>query len=614
MAESEVTKPAVTSIQRIKNNIELSKKFMEDEYEGWYDNYWDLYENRQSGRKLTLTDSKSDEILWINEFYPNVELMKSSISFKNPRVFVRGKTPDSQPKAQLVADILNWLNYEINTKSTFDKIRDDAIISNFGVGMLSYNPDIGIGVTPDDIYVKDDNIAWTYIYPKDFGVDPECTDAYEFTDAKYCKRTVVMPLDWVKANDNFKNTDGLKASSIMSGTQAGGSKLLESISDKSYHDSDEVKRVVLHEYWEKPTPKERLENKKGRVYVVAEGHDKILREQEWPYEMEGYPFSGIRLNDRNDRFYVEPDFGQYKEQVEEKSLLRTYQLQNAHISGNIHLVYDTNLVDETTKRALLSGMPNAIGTNGDINAAARFFSAGSASQEFYLVDQKVSQDMDNLSGMNDLKRGVMTKGASATEASIADRSSNARFVTRLNKFADFYVRVQRKMIQLAQQFFDIEKVFRIVNDPARVAEWAKFTRQDIQGEFDIRVQVQEMTPTSRETEVAKILNVVKLITESTNSPFIMQRLNSEGLEINLSGVFLELQHLMDLESLQIIRKLSPQEMQQKQAMNTQAMNGEGVGGVGGAQGAGGQGVDLGFNETLRQSQANQLGNNFRGAA
>src|SRR3990167_8891544 len=403
MAESEVTKPAVTSIQRIKNNIELSKKFMEDEYEGWYDNYWDLYENRQSGRKLTLTDSKSDEILWINEFYPNVELMKSSISFKNPRVFVRGKTPDSQQKAQLVADVLNWLNYEINTKATFDKIRDDSIISNFGVGMLSYNPDIGIGVTPDDIYVKEDNIAWTYLYPKDFGVDPECIDAYEFTDAKYCKRTVVMPLDWVKANDNFKNKEGLKASSIMSGTQAGGSKLLESISDKTYQDSDEVKRVVLHEYWEKPTPKERLENKKGRVYVVAEGHDKILREQEWPYEMEGYPFSGIRLNDRNDRFYVEPDFGQYKEQVEEKSLLRTYQLQNAHISGNIHLVYDTNLVDETTKRALLSGMPNAIGTNGDINAAARFFSAGSASQEFYLVDQKVSQDMDNLSGMNDLK-------------------------------------------------------------------------------------------------------------------------------------------------------------------------------------------------------------------
>lgn len=629
--EKKETQSTQKRLQKLQSWMSISKRFMEQEFKTNYEENWDRYENVQAGNTSRFSDLVGKDILWINQFYPNVEIMKSSIRFSNPRIFVRankkeiddesGQVFSAQDRASIVQDYLNWINYEINTKKTFEKVRDDAIIGNFGVCMICWNTEKGIGATPDDIYIKKDQQTLLYIDPRDFYVDPECTDPFEFTDARYVARRIVMPLEWAKAKFNAPN---LQATTAAFGVNRAREELEK---NGITVDIGDLERVCLNEIWEKPTPMEREQGKKGKVVVTCDGYmddngkgEGILDEYDWPYEMEGFPFSGIRLNDRNDSFYGVPDFQQYVDQVEEKSLIRTFQLQGAHVSSQIKTIIDGEILDPVDRQNIResnAGLPPVLtvnpGMNKSVRDAVHTQALGSASAEFYNLDIKNEADLDNQSGITDLKRGLLGKSSSATESSIAQKNTDSRFQMRLDKFVDLYVRVQRKFVQLAKQYLDTKLTIRVVNDPTRIGAFSQpFSKQDLEGEFDIRIHVSEMSPMSAEVEAAKMLNTMQTLLQAMSNPFFVELAAKSGVTFGIDKFLLEIQRLLGFESLELIKRIDTSSPEGQQSIQSiidsvrMAQQGGKTEEMDKPPSVGGQG--------MRMSPANQLGAAYRGAS
>src|SRR3990167_10283304 len=94
MAKKKIVKDEGKKLRKIQSWIVLSEKFIDQCFKPNYEANWDRYENDRGQSSSRFTDLVNKDILWINQFYPNVELMKSSIRFSNPRLTVKATKKD----------------------------------------------------------------------------------------------------------------------------------------------------------------------------------------------------------------------------------------------------------------------------------------------------------------------------------------------------------------------------------------------------------------------------------------------------------------------------------------------------------------------------------------
>lgn len=105
----------------------------------------------------------------------------------------------------------------------------------------------------DDIKNADGSKGFVYVWgsdPFDFYVDPACTDGMAFTDAEYCIKAVRKPLDEVKTNPKYKNTEMLTTGEMRPAASEYKQFLLQSIKFQGgTRNVDETKTVILKEGW-----------------------------------------------------------------------------------------------------------------------------------------------------------------------------------------------------------------------------------------------------------------------------------------------------------------------------------------------------------------------------
>ena len=520
---------------------------------------------------------EDDDAVTIQMVFSNIEVTKPSVFYRNPRIFVKptqnvfmmknGEQLDGPRAARLIEDAVNYVAYVNKLKRIVKKIRDDALILTYGVIFSGYEGETGINEYGEQ-YIKKESIYSIRISPFKFLVDPEATDCLEFSDARWVARESEIRFSDFKNDDWYENKEDAKPDSTGYGEKIksakGDVKYLIDYAGKDYKDSDDAKRITLYEMWIRPTAAQKRKLKEGRpggkVVVLSMSSDKEHKVLKWPYKMEPYPFRGLAFFRDNDEFYPISDIAQYEQQLEELNKIRTAQLKHVKTFGDKKVLINKNIFDSEEEITKLneSGSGPFIGVDTeDIRKDVYVLQFGSAPSEMFLVDRKVQEDADRISGISDIRRGIPPVGIeTATEVKEVSGLGGLRLMEKKDDMADFYQDVARMYVQFIKQFWTTETMVRRLG--TLTPEWTdNFSAEDIAIEDDVEVDIGEMVPVNEVIRKKQAMDFLELVARGVADQGIREKLAEEGYEIHLSSLFKETVASFGVKNEGIIQKLDP---------------------------------------------------------
>jgi hypothetical protein len=566
---------SVQDVKILQAKINMAEKKKEELFTKSASHYHKLYAGEDAPLSSTIS---TKELININMSRPNIEIQKPVVFLQNPKIFITNKKKnidtgkkdpitkipvvlDGNKTASTIEDACNSLVWEISLKQEMAKCRDDNLIGSFSVIMTGYNTDFGIDDNENE-FIRSEDIFVQHIDPSMFGVDPELNE-FDLSKAKFCYRIVVSELNDVKNNPAYKNTKDLKGSDFDFGSISDNGKMKHLVDYSNYPEytsTDDAKRVILYEIWKKPTQAEKRKGEKGKVIVLAKDYEKVLREDDWPLKIDGYPFEICTFNQMNDRFYPPFDLSFYEAQLLEKNKLRTYQLDQAKIAGNFKVIVDSEFFGDEENEKLTEGdnlvIPIKNLQGNDIRSKIMVVTPGSVSAEYYTVDQKIDRDTEIISLLPETKKGIRSaKNQSATEVSLESQASDTQPAMRLDLMTDFYIRVVRKIIQLMKQFYDKKKMIEVTG--REDIEWTDsgFSDISIKNEYDVRIDVSTMIPKNEAVERRQALDIVDRLLRIVESPQAMAKLIHEGTNINLTEALVEVSKKFGITNNKILETI-----------------------------------------------------------
>jgi hypothetical protein len=184
---------------------------------------------------------------------------------------------------------------------------------------------------------------------------------------------------------------------------------------------------------------------------------------------------------------------------------------------------------------------------------------GGASSELYQLDRRIQDNLDEKSGVSDLRRGVLRSGEeSATSAQIRNSGSSARPAYRQDIMADFLRRSLQFINQLCKQYMPVKDAVRVVG--SLDIEWSdNFSKEELQAETDIELDVVSMLPENPDKEVQELTTVLNLMVQAVTQPMIQQKLEQEGKTFNLAPIIDNLLMRLKIRDPEVFRSIRPEE-------------------------------------------------------
>ncbi|MFZ5650140.1 MAG: portal protein [Bacillota bacterium] len=465
-------------LERIRDRVRLAKKKQKKEAEEKRKRLIKLFEGNQHEKVA----EKKDRIT-SNHFLPKILIKVAAIAYNPPSWVIRARREEYQGAAELWTSILPYLWREISVTVHTRAALLDAQFGPIGVVKIGYRFETrkklieGMRPSPDVMIPEEilfDNPFVERVSPKDFVIDPE-VDYLSWPKAKFMAQRLIIPLEDVKRNPEFKNTESLKADSVMEKDYADDADLKLKTGDEYKAD---IQRVTVWEYHDAS---------EGRIIYFANGHDEPLLVKEYPYieDSNNFPFEILHSIPVPDKFYTVAPGELMESQQAEKNLLRSRMATKARRAVGKLVV--TGTMDDAAKRAMQS----------DEEGAVAFASQGTTvnavnipdfSRDIYQYDNLINEDMNLVYGTNEYEQGILPdEKRTATEASMLQSLSGIRKNMELQDYEDFCSRVARKLMARGKQFFDFERIVRVTGDEG-AQYWRPYTKEDIQGEFDTEVE------------------------------------------------------------------------------------------------------------------------------
>ena len=540
--------------------------------------------------------------IMLNEVYPIVQANIPAIFFRNPRAFLKpknktyiakktnpqtGKKEDVQIDSSLSAKtqehILNYSVVEMGYKKEARKVLLDALLFPYGVLWHGYKGDFGM-TEEESIYIKNDKVFVKRLSPMQFIKDPKVTIS-NLEDARWVGRIIDVPLKELVEDDKL-NVDkslikGFKGFGERVGTASfkaeaakaklsGGQdikpvtplkKTLLEFTDKRFQESDDARFVRCAEIYVRPTKKEKRDGEKGWVLLLTEEQDKPLRESRWTVKAEGFPSHILEFNELPDCMMGMADVDTYKVVVDQKNIITNIQLRNAQQSTKTWVGISKEGANEEDITKIQNG-ENTIVMFESGNPRDRMFVAspgGAASSELYIIDQRIQRNLENQSGVTDLKKGFLQSGEeSATSVKIRNAGGAARPAYRQDIMSDFLKKSFHYISQLHKQFLSYSEAVRVVG--SLDLEWSENPSiEDIQADVDVDIDVYSMLPENPEREIQELNTLLIMMFNAIQTPELRAKLEEEGKKINISPLIEKLLLRMKIRDPEVFRNIKPEE-------------------------------------------------------
>ena len=486
-------------------------------------------------------------------------------------------------KASKTAEaILNYLKDEKDVEAQVELVKADAKLGGVGALWVDYQGDFNIPCTENE-YVKEDDIYVQYlsIADRDLIFDHQIEHMHNIEKAKWVGRRIRKTLAEAKDLLKYKTADGKpyfinknleelidkggsdkKTKRPMSDSKESSANYLQDEIDKRYMEDEREKGIDFYQLWIRPSYKEQMDPENpfryGKIVTMADGYrNNLTTPRPWPHFMDGFPCEFLTYNLSLDDLYPPSDIKIYEELLLEKNNVRHY------IRKFINFVSRIKILTRNVRSEQMAKLNNSddayINMNDEFNPKEDIISPGInfPSNEFFAMDSRINQEKQRISMMAETQRGIQgSPSVSATATAEASRAILSRQGYRTHQIAKLYRRVGNKMLQLAQQYYTESRMVPILGNIEN--EWSEeHSRDNIQGQYFIDVDVMSMNPIDKTTVQEQAIKILDLTLGMYKDPAVYLKLLSEGRELNLTELFAEILHRMDINNDKVFPRVAP---------------------------------------------------------
>lgn len=444
----------------------------------------------------------------INLVYGYVHTAIPKIYFRDPHMSVNPKGDQSVMGARILELVVAYIFRELNLKGEMYRVLLDFFL--FGHGWLKYGYVNEMGQAQSEVpaetseYIKSEEIFVTYVPFEDVVFDITLSSDPPH-DCRWIAHRIIRPLSEIKNDPRYSYTAKLRPN--VTTKDALGEKI-----DDTLKDSD----LDLFEFWEVH------DKDTNKIYCVADSCDKYLREDDNVYEMKGLPFSMFKTNMVPGEPYPLSDIYVIEAQILERVKLRAAQIN--HIKR-----WSRQLSAEEGSMAKVEMEKMALGIDGAVIQRKKGtmpptpIQYADMQRESFQIDELIQRDIDSVIGQNETDRGGQAKTETNTKFEIQTQqaATNARQAQRQDRLEDFLEEVTMKIISLIKQFQTTPKYVRITgmsseeiasSFPGILTDGTGlyFTKDNIQGEYDVEAKAGSTLPLNRENKVRLIENSIQI--------------------------------------------------------------------------------------------------------
>ena len=537
----------------------------------------------------------------LNELYPIVQNELPSIFFRNPRAFLKPRNKtfiakkrdpisgkmvevelDATKSAKTQEAILNYDLSQIKYKKQVQKILLDALLFPYGILWHGYKGDFGM-TEEQSIDIKNDHNFVRRINPLRFLKDP-AVPMSEIDEAKWVGRSFDVPMLDIIEDDKLdvdkellKGFLGFSQKVSPRNTMPSRLQLKSEGTDKilldrfnrtligfttdDYKKSKQSRFIKVYEIFLRPTKKEARDGSKGYILLLTEEQFKPLRESEWSIKAEGFPAKILEFNPLNDNMFGLSDPEAFGNVIDQKNAIINLQLRNAQENSKVWIGISKEGTDEEDIEKVQQGQQTIILFESGKPSERMYVASpgGQASSELYLIDQRIQRNLEDKSGITDLKKGFLQSGEeSAASVQLRAAGGSARPAYRQDIMSDFLKESFLYLNQLNKQFMSVKDAVRIVG--SLDIEWSeKPSKEEIQADVDVEIDAISMLPENPEKELRELNTALMLMIDGIRDPAIQQKLKEEGKILNLSPIIEQMMMRLKIKDPDVFRNMKPEE-------------------------------------------------------
>lgn len=584
-------------IKNLKSEIQMSIALNREELEPI------LQENIQRYLGNYVPAFGNDWDIVLNEVYPIIQNNLPSIFFRNPRAFlkphnktfiIKKRNPisgqmeeieaDAAKSARTQEDILNYTIAHINYKKEIQKVLLDALLFPHGILWHGYKGNFGM-TEEQSLTIENDKVFVKRISPMRFIHDPS-VNMSNLEESRWVGRVIDVPLQdlieddlldvdkkLVKGYKGYGETIGTASQQAEQARKAAGAadyirinasrRAMIEYADKDFQNSPQARFVQVQEVFLRPTKKEMRAGSKGWIILTCDEQEGALRVNEWSIKAKGFPSVVLQFNELPDSKFGLSDVETYKQIADQKNVITNLQLRNAQENSKIWVAIAKGNSSEEEIEQIRQGDQTVVAFDGDtIEGKMKVMSGGgSASSELYTLGPIIDRQLQDKSGITDLKKGFLQSGEeSATSVQIRNAGSSSRPVYRQDIMTDAVKDSFHYLNQLNKQFVPIKDAVRIVG--SLDLEWSdNFSKEDIQAETDVDIDAISMLPENPEKEMQELQTILQLMVEGLTNPQIAQKIAQEGKTITLSPIIEQMLLRLKIKDPDVFRNIRPEESQ-----------------------------------------------------
>jgi Na+-transporting NADH:ubiquinone oxidoreductase subunit NqrC len=479
-----------------------------------YDDVWREQIGLYRGDSIFPAGVSSEDRISVNIAFSTLNVIFPSVSVTNPKILVLPTKPDTEARSVFVEAILNYYWEHYGFHEPFRRAVKDFLTVGHGWCKVMWNfsevdrelseeefqqafarvveqqltnpemeqlsdEEIAQGLLDNAGTVTRDQPIVQRVSPFDMFVNPEATD---MDDARWVCQRVVRRIEEIRGDKNYSRTAREK---VQAGLQLRGES-----DDRYDHENVDPELAEVWEFYDLV---------EETMCVFAPGSEEyLIKPRPLPFAF-GHPYVMIRNYDVPDEFYPMGDLEQIAPLVKELSKTRSEMMNHRAKYARKYLA---------RKRAIARGDIDKITSRKDgqvvfveddntpLNDVIIPIPQVGMDPGLYNWSAQIEDDINEVSGVSEFARGSAPSiRRTATEASLIQDATNARSADKLARVEDFISRIGKRLLQVTQQFLTAESVARVVGrDGASI--WVPYTRSDIEGEFDFRVEAGSTQPSN----------------------------------------------------------------------------------------------------------------------
>ena len=494
-------------LQELKDYISIGKKFSEKEFKNPNKKYREYY-------KVEHYKTKSGEDrVSVPEIFSVTRTILPNVLNNRPHIMCKPNTKEAVKPAKINQALANsmWKDLSVQPEVVLSVI--NFLVSGWGIAKLGWQYEsktiisneprnvlgvpLGSKKKKEEITIKDDAFV-EWVDPDAIYVSP---DAKTLDDSPFVIQEVIIPLDKVKNNPEYKNTKDLKATKKMSKEYIPSD--IEDDENKAY-----LNKVVLYEVYLRDT---------FQIITMADGHDKELSVKNFPYKgfKTFHPFEEIRNYEVPGEFYP---FGEAKpifSQQEELDKLRSRMFIYGKRFNRTVLYNKSAGIDENSLKQLKAGKDGSLVEMGDIEGL-KVLEYPDIGLDTSTQEIACKEDIQRITGISEYQRATSPAGQrTATESNAIQQGSEARPNEKLGKVELFMARIAQKLIILAQQYYDDTRTLRIIDDEG-IPEYIKYNRETLAGDFNIDIEIGSTQAKNPEMERKQAMELFERVADDKN--------------------------------------------------------------------------------------------------